>query len=117
MPRVKINGVEIKPLLPENLAVERYNLTKSGRVASGKMVMDIIAKKRRLELNYPVLSGTEFQQILDLIDGYDPFFTVEWLDHGGWHSAVCYAGAIPQTFYRGNMGYYYKDIKFALIEQ
>lgn len=117
MTRVKISGVEIKQVPNEGFSMERYNLTKSGRVASGKMTMDLIAKKRRLDLTYDVLSGAEFQQILNLIDGDKMFFNVEWKDHSGWHAATCYAGAIPNTHFRGNSGYYYKGVKFALIEQ
>jgi hypothetical protein len=117
MTRVKISGVFIKSLQPEKFTVERYNLTKSGRVASGKMMMDLIAKKRRLDLEYEVISGADFEKILSLIDGTKMFFTVEWEDYTGWNSAVCYAGAIPNTHYRGNSGYYYKGVKFALIEQ
>lgn len=117
MTRIKIDGVEIKQVSPEKLNVERYNLTKSGRVASGKMMIDLIAKKRKLNITYDIISGSEFQQILNLIDGTDMFFNVEWEDHAGWQSAICYAGAIPSTNFREQMGYYYKNVSFALIEQ
>lgn len=112
---IKINGTAIKT--PHELTVERYNLTKSGRVASGKMTMDLVAKKRKLNLSYEVISGEDFQQILDLIDTEEMFFTVEWLDHKGWQKATCYVGAIPNTYFRRNQGWYYKNVKFALIEQ
>ena len=41
----KINGTSIKE--PTDFDVEKYKLSKSGRVASGKMTMEIIAKKKK----------------------------------------------------------------------
>ena len=41
----KIDGVAIKR--PSAFKISRYYLTKSGRLSSGKMTADIVAKKRK----------------------------------------------------------------------
>lgn len=115
MATLKINGVSIKE--PSSLKIERYNLTKAGRVSSGKMTLELVAKKRKFFLEYEAISGAELKKILDLIDGTQMFFTVEYEDYDGWKSAVCYAGAIPTEYFRKNMGWYWKGVNFDLIEQ
>lgn len=110
-----INGTAIKT--PTHFAIERYNLTKSGRVASGKMTMELIAKKRKFTLEYAVLTGSELSTILGLIDGSSLFFTLGYTENGVAKTALCYAGAIPSTLYRDDGPYYWTDVKFSLIEQ
>lgn len=112
---IKIDGVQIKT--PSDTEIERYNLTKSGRVANGSMTMELVAKKRKLLLTYEVLSGAEMKQILDLIDTNKMFFTVEWEDYDGWKSMTAYVGAIPSKYFRRRMGWYWKNVNFSLIER
>lgn len=112
---IKINGVPIKE--PTNQSLERYNLTKAGRVASGLMTLDLVAKKRKLLISYTVLSGAEMATILDLIDTDEMFFEVQFDDHKGLHTIECYVGAIPSDYFRKTMGWYYKNVEFSLIER
>jgi hypothetical protein len=112
---IKINGQHIKQ--PSEASIGRFNLTKSGRVASGKMTMDLVAKKRRIDISYKVIAGHEMRQILDLIDGDTMFFTVEWEEEDGWKSMKAYVGEIPTTYFRREMGWYWTNVQFALIEQ
>lgn len=112
---IKIDGVQIKE--PTKLKIERYNLTKSGRVASGDMTMDLVKKKKKLFLEYEVISGVELKQILDLIDGTKMFFTVEYEDYDGIKSMTCYTGAIPSEYFRKTLGWYWKGVNFDLIER
>jgi hypothetical protein len=116
---LKINGVEIK--VPSALKIQRFNLTKSGRVASGLMSMDLIAKKVKLEVNYEVLSGTEVRKIRDLIDGNDIFFDITFEEEDGTLKTITgYAGAIDMDKYRTPRqggGWYWKNVSFALIER
>ena len=116
---IKINGTPIKN--PTEFKIERYNLTKSGRVASGLMTMELVAKKRKFFLKYEVISGNDFQNILNLIDGNEMFFQFEYEEHGVIKTATCYAGAIPSVKYRAEKGsssdWYWKGVDFDIIEQ
>ncbi|WP_201319136.1 hypothetical protein [Paenibacillus sp. EPM92] len=110
-----INGTAIKT--PTKFRINRYNLTKSGRVSSGKMTMEIIAQKREFNLEYSVINGTELDNILNLIfNPAVPFFTLGYTENGAAKTARCYAGAIPSDLLRSDI-WQWTDIKFSLIEQ
>ncbi len=110
-----INSVAIKN--PTDFRIERYNLTKSGRVASGLMVMDLLAKKRKFLFRYKAISGTELNNILNLIDGTDIFFTLSYWENNVLKHATCYAGHIPSHLFRRDGVWYWKDVNFDLIER
>ncbi|GGF88526.1 hypothetical protein [Paenibacillus abyssi] len=109
-----INGTPIKT--PDHFSIERYNLTKAGRLASGKMTLELIAKKRKFQLEYNILSGSELNNILSLIDSSSMFFTLGYTENSVAKTAVCYAGAIPSTLYRSDV-WQWTDVTFSLIEQ
>jgi hypothetical protein len=117
---IKLNGVLIKQPKNDNCQINSYNITKAGRVASGKMKMDLIAKKRKFELNYPVIAESDLRQILDIIDGTALFFTIEYTDTADQISktATVYVGEINKVPFRTDeFGWYWRDVKFNLIEQ
>lgn len=110
-----INGTVIKT--PNGFTIKRYNLTKSGRVSSGKMTMEIIAQKREFNLEYAVMNGTELDNILNLIfNPAVPFFTLGYTENGVAKTAKCYSGAIPSNLLRSDI-WIWTDVKFSLIEQ
>lgn len=115
LPHLKVNGVPFKN--PTSLKPSSYNLTDSGRVATGKMTIEIIARKAKFEVRYDVLSGDELDLIKGQIDNGKPFFTVEHLDNGKYKTYTMYAGAITYEHFRQHMGWYWKDVAFDLIEQ
>ena len=112
---VKINGTTIKT--PHSLDIEKYKLTKASRVASGKMHMDLIAKKRKFNFEYEVLKGSELDKIVDILDSSAIFFTLEYQENGVTKTATVYAGAIHASKFRTNSGWYWKKVRFSLIEQ
>lgn len=112
---IKINGVQIKN--PTSWDVEEYKLTKAGRVASGKMVMDVVAKKRKFNLSYDVLSGKDLEMIRNILYSDDSFYTLEYEDNGQIRSAIVYVGAITRKRFRTDGVWYWKDVQFSLIEQ
>lgn len=116
---LKINGTPIKK--PAQFSIERYNITKAGRVASGKMMLELVAKKRKFLLQYEHLSGTDLDEILALIDTDEMFFELEYQENGVTKRAICYAGHIPSQYLRGGDEtsplWYWKDVDFDLIEQ
>lgn len=110
------NGVSIKT--PDDLQYEYYSLSKSGRVASGKMTMDIIAQKHKLVCKYNSISSTEFQTMMNAIFVPSiPFYTLHYLKDNVWHDIVVYTGDIKKTFVRRGSEWYYKDMEVDFIEQ
>jgi len=132
-PPLKINETTVKT--PHDMTIERYNLTKAGRTADGKMHMDYIARKRRLTVAYRAIRDKELQELLDVIDPgrneeegeennnnqVDLFFDVEYQEGGKTKSMVCYAGMIPSTLQRrvknGLGEWVWIDVEFNLIER
>lgn len=107
---------------PHDMPIEKFNLTKSGRVASGKMTMDIIAQKRKLTCRYNAIREDDLKVILGKIyDPAAPFFSVTFDDavDGGTTTITAYSGAIKgQPFRQDTDGVWiWKDVEFALIEQ
>lgn len=112
---LKLNDTTIKK--PKDFKISKFNLTKSGRVASGKMVMDLVAKKRKFEFSYEVLSGPELDTILSIIDTDAMFFTISYVENGTEKSATVYVGEISHKRFRTDGVWYWKDVSFNLIEQ
>ncbi len=114
-----INGTAIKT--PHTLSYERYNLTKAGRTADGKMHMDLIAKKRRLVVGYEVLTQSELEHILGLLDVSEMFFTVDYQEGNSVKTMTAYVGQIPSKVFRRekqHLGQWiWTDVSFNLIEQ
>lgn len=103
---------------PDYYTIERYNLTKSGRLANGKMTMDLVAKKRKLIIKWSILERSQLKKILDLIDGDDMFFTVEYLNNGEVETRTMYTGSIPTELGRmSHSNIYWKNVEISLIEQ
>ena len=112
---VKLNGRTIKT--PHSWEVERYRISKAERVTSGDMVMDTIARKRKFLVGYTELSGRDLDTILDIIYTDDEFINLEYEENGKMKSAVVYCGPIRAKRYRTNMGWYWVDVSFNLIEK
>lgn len=115
---VTLGGKKIKE--PKDLEVQRFNLTKSGRTASGLMTMDFLAKKRKFLFNYDVLSGDDLTTLLSVIDTEEMFFPIVYIDEKTEQqkSATVYVGDIAQKKFRDDKyGWYWKDVKFDLIER
>lgn len=112
---IKLNGIAIKQ--PTNLVIERYNITNAKRLASGKMMMDLIAKKRKFNLTYEVLAGRSLDQILAIIDSNQMFFTLTYTENDTVKTATVYCGQISAQKFRTTGGWYWKNVTFNLIEQ
>jgi len=112
-----IGGTTVKT--PQEMPIEKYNLTKSGRVTSGKMTMELVAQKRKLNCKYNAIREDDFQVILNKIYSTNMFFSVTYDDAGGSHTITCYAGAVKGEPFRKDTDevWIWKDVEFALIEQ
>jgi len=110
-----VNGITIKQ--PTTLGFEFYNLTKSGRVASGKMTGEIIAQKRKFTLAYDVLSGPQFEDIMTACGSTKMFLPLVYIDNGVEKTAIVYSGAIKRRRFRTDGIWYWSNVTFDLIEQ
>lgn len=113
---LKIAGITVKA--PTELKVGRFNLSKSSRTASGKMVMDIIATKRRVDVVWKMLPDSELQKIINAITANKPFFSLQYPDAGGQKTMTCYVGDIVTSLYHTIGGVrYWSDVSIPFIEQ
>ena len=113
---LKIAGITVKA--PTELKVGRFDLSKSGRTASGKMVMEIIATKRRVDVVWKMLTDSELEKIIDTITANKPFFSIEYPDAGGTNTMVCYAGDIVTSLWHTKNGIrYWEEVSIPFIEQ
>ena len=113
---LKIAGVTVKT--PSELKVGRFDLTKSNRTASGKMMMELIATKRRVDVVWKMLTDSELQTIIDTITSNKPFFVLEYPDAGGSKVMICYAGDIVTSLWHTKNGVrYWEEVSVGFIEQ
>ncbi len=113
---IKINGVEIPT--PSDYIVGIMDISRAERNAAGNLVKDIIATKRKIEMQWNYLDKDRLSQLLNLVSSN--FFTVEYIDpqEGDWKTGIFYAGdrKMGAFDYRGG-NIRYKDIRFNLIER
>lgn len=117
MNTVIIDGVAIKN--PSNIDVGIFRLSKSGRLSSGKMTMEIIAQKRRIDLTWAAIRGTDLNQILDVLDA-NIFYNVQYVDPKDpdkLSTMIAYVGDINQTLHRTDGSRIWKNVTLPLIEQ
>jgi hypothetical protein len=113
---ISINGVDLPAPSVYDPGIQ--DLSKGERNARGTMIIERIATKRKIELGWPLLSGTEYSQILKLVSS--TFFSVRYFDaqENGFKNGTFYVGDRPAPMFRFNNGVAsYKDIKFNIIER
>jgi len=113
---LKIAGVSVKA--PTDLKIGRFDLSKSGRTASGKMMMEIIATKRRVDVVWKMIPDDELKKIIDTITANKPFFSLEYPDAGGTKTMTCYAGDIATSLWHTKNGIrYWEEVSIPFIER
>jgi len=111
-----IAGVQVAR--PAEVKVGRFDLTKANRTASGRMVMEYIATKRRVDITWKYLPDAELKKILDLLAQNKPFFTLSYPDAGSQQSMTCYAGDINTSLWHTRNGVrYWSEVSIPFIEQ
>lgn len=114
---ITIAGIKISQT-PAEFSVGRFDLTKSGRTASGDMVMDLIATKRRVDCTWRMMPDGDLKLLIDTIHANKPFFTLEYPDAGGTKTMTCYAGDINTSLWHTVNGVrYWKEVGIAFIER
>lgn len=119
----KLAGTTIKT--PTEFEIEKFKLSKNGRLANGDMTFDVIARKKKFYFRYEVLDSVELQKIEAVVDaepaalgdGIDDFFTLTYDEDGVEKTATVYPGAIKKKRFRTGSKWYWKDVTFDLIER
>lgn len=112
----KIGGTIIKSP-PNGISIEKHNVTNAARTADAAMKMELIAKKRKFILFYPVISTPEVNLIESLIDTSNMFFDFEYEEDNVKKRAVVYTGPLTKTPAWKDAIWYWKDYEVHLIEQ
>jgi len=112
---LKVNNTTLRN--PQEFSIEKYDITKAGRVANGAMTLELVAKKRKFLLRWEVISGTDLDAILAEIDQDAMFFTFSYVENGTTKTAECYSGAKKVKQFRPEGVWYWTDVSFDFIEQ
>lgn len=117
MATIRIVGVEVAR--PAEVRVGRFDLTKSNRSASGRMVMEVVrAGIRRVDVTWRYLPDPQLQQILDLIAANKPFMLVEYPDAGGQQQMMAYTGDIVYSAWHTRHGVrIWEEVTIPFIEE
>jgi len=108
----------IKVASPADVKVGRSDLVKARRAASGRMKMEYVDTKRRVDVTWTYLPDPELEKILDILAANKPFFTLEYPDAGGTKTMTCYAGDINTSLWHTINGVrYWKEVSIPFIEQ
>jgi len=89
---LKINGI-VMPT-PSTMKVNIFDVSATAdRSASGKMIIDRVGTKRKLELSWAHLTASELSKLLSAV-GDRTFFTAAYPDPqtGGLRAMSCYCG-------------------------
>lgn len=113
---IKLGGIEIKK--PSDFQIDDYDISDSGRVISGDMVMDLIAKKKKFMFKYTVINGVQMDAIMAIINTNTMFFAIQYVENDSTKTATVYCGHKERKQFRTDEGaWYWKDFNFDLIEQ
>jgi hypothetical protein len=113
---IEINNNKIPT--PSSFKVGIEDISNAERNAAGKMLIDRIATKRKLELGWKTLKPDELSFVLQLVN--NTTFFVKYPDPmtGGLVTKIFYSGprSVPIYSY-GNGNPVWTDISFNLIEE
>ena len=110
---LKLNGTEIPT--PENdIQIEEIEIAREERMASGKLVKEIIATKLRFTLQYKGLLPNDALIFINAYRTGEPV-TFEYEDVEGAHSKQVYIHPLPRSIYNPKPQYT-KNITVVLEE-
>lgn len=115
-PSYTIAGTRVKN--PDSFDYEWYRLTENGRLATGDMVMDSIAVKRKFNFSYDVMSHVELTKIRKVLFGSSTvFYSFQFVEDNETTTVTVYAGALKYRKFRTGSLWHYRDVTFSLIER
>ena len=117
----KLGETEIKS--PSGFNLERYTITKAARVASGDMVMEFVANKRKFVFKYDAITATDLNTIIyalwtSVATSKKCFLELTYVENGATKTATVYAGGIPAELHSAKTTeWVWKNVTFSLIEK
>lgn len=115
MSYLKINGAEMPAPLPYTAMISDLDSDKSSRNTKGRLYRDRIATKRKLELEWGILTDEECKKILNAVEPKE--VTVEFYDaQKGTITCTMYAGDRSPQILQTSSGVFWTGLKFNLIE-
>jgi hypothetical protein len=115
---VTIDATEITN--PSNIEVGTFRITKSQRTASGLMQSELIATKKKIELQWDMITQVNLKAILDLLDTA-VFHSLIYPDAqgvGGLDTITVYIGDIQAGLWHMQGGVrWWNDARIGLVER
>lgn len=113
---ISVNGVELPA--PSEYDVGIMDLSKAERNARGTMIIERIATKRKIEIGWSYLKGSDYSKILNLVNPV--WFTVRFFDpkDNGMRSGTFYVGdrQAPMIKFKNGKAEW-ENIKMSFIEK
>lgn len=112
-----LNGIQIKTPTKQDIGIFRVT-SNAKRTASGRMTMELIAIKRRIDLQYELISTQQLKLILDTLAS-KTFHTYTYPDPQKGENAeiVVYPGDINFSTWQKLNERYWRNVSLSLIEQ
>lgn len=112
--KVIINGRDVTKFLADNVKLGLKDLqTNSKRNGLGEMHFQLVAQKRTLSLDFPILSDDELKSILGLFEGI-AFFNINYYE-------PLEGQQVTKVFYKGDrdveIGSTFNKLKLEMIEK
>lgn len=110
---MKLNGIEIPT--PENdVQIKEIEIAREERMASGKLVKDIVTTKLRFILTYKGLLPSDALTFINAFRAGKPV-TFEYEDFEGLHTKLVFVQSIPRKIFNPKPQYI-KDVTITLEE-
>ena len=113
---INVNGTPIAT--PSRMSVGIYDVSKNAdRNAQGDILIDRVAVKRKLEMEWSALTNAEMSSLLSAVT--DVFFTVTFPDPqtGGNKTMTCYVGDRTAPVYKYNGTPLWEGLRMNFIEK
>lgn len=99
----KINGKDVVPS-PIELQLDIYDITDGERNASATMVIQLVAKKRKVIPKWGTLTQNQLRNLLAMFEN-DLYFNITYIDLDGIEKTIrCYKGDRSASMYTWNNG-------------
>lgn len=103
---------------PAKLEVGEFDISRAERTADGTMAMEIIATKRRIDVEWHMIPDSQLNTILNAVKANRPFFSVEYPFAGGTTTMTCYLGDRQLGLWHTRNGVrYWESVKMAFVER
>lgn len=111
-----INGTALPSPSGTSVGWEDVHDPNSGRTLDAEMHITIVARKRKVELKYDILTQNQMQQLQALLDG--TYYQLSYFDPlYGQHTIKCYVSSTSQELYNALLYKgLWRNVSFSAIE-